>query len=160
MSLDALLVRIHDEIARTAHPRAPWLVPRTGPDGRPAHDVIVVGAGQSGLAIAFGLMRAQVTNILVLDRAPRGLEGPWLTYARMRTLRSPKDFTGPDLGLPALTYQSWHEARYGQASWQALDLILREDWAAYLAFVRTRPACRWRTASPSPASRRPITSWR
>ncbi|AWN47471.1 NAD(P)/FAD-dependent oxidoreductase [Methylobacterium terrae] len=136
MSLDALLVRIKDEIARTAHPRAPWLTPRKGPDGEQAHDVIVVGAGQSGLAIAFGLMRAQVTNILVLDRAPAGLEGPWLTYARMRTLRSPKDFTGPDLGLPALTYQSWHEARYGAAAWEALDLIAREDWAAYLAFVR------------------------
>ncbi len=136
MSLDALRLRVRDEIARTAHPRAPWLTPRTGPDGQPAHDVIVVGAGQSGLAIAFGLMRAQVTNILVLDRAPKGFEGPWLTYARMRTLRSPKDFTGPDLGLPALTYQSWHEARYGQAAWEALDLIPREDWATYLAFVR------------------------
>ncbi len=54
----------------------------------------------------------------------------------MRTLRSPKDFTGPDLGLPSLTYQSWHEARYGAESWERLDLIAREDWAAYLRFVR------------------------
>ncbi|RVU13918.1 NAD(P)-binding domain-containing protein [Methylobacterium oryzihabitans] len=136
MTLDALKARIRDDLDRTAHPRAPWLVPRAAPDGRPAHDVVVVGAGQSGLAVAHGLMRAQVTNILVLDRAPEGLEGPWLTYARMRTLRSPKDFTGPDLGLPSLTYQSWHEARYGAESWERLDLIAREDWAAYLAFVR------------------------
>ncbi|GJD52126.1 FAD-dependent urate hydroxylase [Methylobacterium crusticola] len=134
--LDALAARIRDDLARTAHPRAPWLAPRAGPDGAPARDVIVVGAGQSGLAVAFGLLRAQVTNILVLDRAGPGREGPWLTYARMRTLRSPKDFTGPDLGLPSLTYQSWHEARYGAASWADLGLIAREDWAAYLAFVR------------------------
>ena len=56
-------------------------------------------------------MRSQVTNILVLDKAEEGREGPWLTYARMPTLRSPKDFTGPDLDIPSLTYQSWHEAK-------------------------------------------------
>jgi hypothetical protein len=43
---------------------------------------------QAEIGSAFGLMRAQVTNILVLDRAPKGFEGPWLTYARMRTLRA------------------------------------------------------------------------
>ena len=97
----------------------------------------MVGAGQSGLAIGVGLLRAQVDNILLVDRAEPGAEGPWLSYARMRTLRSPKDYTGPDLDLPSLGYQSWHEARYGPAHWQALDLIAREDWAAYLAWVRT-----------------------
>ena len=98
--------------------------------------MVVVGAGQSGTAIGFGLMRAQVTNILLVDKAVRGLEGPWLNYARMRTLRSPKDFTGPDLDVPSLTYQSWHEARFGPESWQALGLIPKELWAEYLLFVR------------------------
>ncbi len=134
--LAALAARVQEDLARIAHPRMPWLVPRTGPDGRPALDVLVVGGGQSGIAAAFGLMRAQVTNILVVDRAPRGAEGPWLSYARMRTLRSPKDYTGPDLDLPNLTYQSWHEARYGAEHWQALGQIRREDWAAYLGWVR------------------------
>lgn len=136
LDLPGLAARVRDDLARIAHPRQPWLTPRTGPDGRPALDVLVVGGGQSGLAIAFGLMRAQVGNIAVLDRAPRGQEGPWLTSARMRTLRSPKDFTGPDLDVPSLTYQSWHEARYGADHWQRLDLIAREDWAAYLVWVR------------------------
>jgi cation diffusion facilitator CzcD-associated flavoprotein CzcO len=113
-----------------------WLEPRIGPDGRPALEVVVVGGGQSGLATAIGLLRAQVSNILVVDRAPRGLEGPWLTYARMHTLRSPKDYTGPDLDLPSLGYQAWHEATYGAAHWQALGMIRREDWAAYLLWVR------------------------
>ncbi len=134
--LAALAARVRDDLARIAHPSKPWLTPRAGPDGQPALDVLVVGGGQSGLATAFGLLRAQVTNILMLDRAPRGREGPWLSYARMRTLRSPKDYTGPDLDLPSLTYQSWHEARYGAADWQALQLIRREDWAAYLGWVR------------------------
>jgi len=114
----------------------PWLEPRKGPDGQPALDVLIVGGGQSGVAVASGLLRAMVTNILVVDRAPRGSAGPWRTYARMRTLRSPKDYTGPDLDLPSLGYQAWHEARYGAASWQGLALIRTEDWAAYLDWVR------------------------
>ncbi len=107
-----------------------------GPDGKPVLDVLVVGAGQSGLATAFGLLRSQVTNILVLDKSDEGHEGPWLTYARMHTLRSPKHFTGPDLDIPSLTYQSWHEARFGADDWQALDLIPRMLWAEYLLWFR------------------------
>ncbi|WP_428487688.1 NAD(P)-binding domain-containing protein [Rhodopila sp.] len=131
-----LTVRARDDLARIAHPRTPWLEPRIGPDGQPALDVLIVGGGQSGIAIASGLLRAMVTNILVVDRAPSGQEGPWLTFARMHTLRSPKDYTGPDLDLPSLGYQAWHEARYGVAHWQALEQISRHDWAVYLGWVR------------------------
>ena len=135
-ALVALEARIKSDLDRIAHPRLPWLEPRIGPDGDRALDVIVVGGGQSGLATAFGLMRSQVRNLLVVDKADEGQEGPWLSYARMPTLRSPKDFTGPDLDVPSLTYQSWHEARYGEPSWEALGLIRREDWAAYLLWFR------------------------
>jgi hypothetical protein len=79
----ALETQVRADLARTAHPTAAWLEPKTAPDGRPALDVLVVGAGQSGLAIGFGLLRSQVSNILVLDKVEAGLEGPWLTYARM-----------------------------------------------------------------------------
>ena len=136
---DALAVqtrRARDDLARIGHPRQPWLEPRMGPDGKPALVVLIVGGGQSGLAIASGLLRSQVTNILVVDRAPRGQEGPWRSYARMHTLRSPKDYTGPDLDLPSLGYQAWHEARYGADHWRNLLQIAREDWAAYLNWVR------------------------
>ncbi len=132
--LSVLESRIAADLARTAHPRAPWLKPVTGPDGTPAHDVIIVGGGQSGLATAFGLLRSRVDNILVLDRAPAGQEGPWRSYARMHTLRSPKDFTGPDLDMPSLTYQSWHEAKFGIESWDELNLIPKGHWADYLAW--------------------------
>jgi len=134
--LAALETRVRADLARIAHPDAAWLAPRPGPDGRPALDVLLVGAGQSGLATALGLMRSQVTNILVLDKSAAGQEGPWLTYARMHTLRSPKYFTGPDLDIPSLTYQSWHEARFGEDAWQELDLIPRELWAEYLLWFR------------------------
>lgn len=135
-TLDSLKLQIACDLARVAHPRAAWLVPMAAPDGTKALDVLIVGAGQSGIATAFGLMRARVDNILVLDRDDRGSEGPWSSYARMPTLRSPKDFTGPDLDLPSLTYQSWHEASFGEADWQDLKLIPKELWAEYLLFVR------------------------
>jgi cation diffusion facilitator CzcD-associated flavoprotein CzcO len=135
-ALAALTRRARDDLARIAHPRAKWLEPWIAPDGQPALDVLIIGGGQSGVAIASGLLRAMVTNILVVDRAPRGREGPWLTYARMHTLRSPKDYTGPDLDLPALGYQAWHEAKYGAADWQSLHRIPRQYWADYLDWVR------------------------
>lgn len=135
-ALIALETRIRADLAKTAHPDAAWMTPRLGPDDRAALDVLVVGAGQSGLATAFGLMRSQVSNILVLDRSEEGQEGPWLSYARMHTLRSPKHFTGPDLDIPSLTYQSWHEARFGEDDWRKLDLIPRALWAKYLLWFR------------------------
>ena len=134
--LAALEADVRRDLARTAHPRQAWLTPMHAPDGSEALDVLVVGAGQCGIATAFGLARARVDNVLVIDRAEAGHEGPWRTYARMPTLRSPKDFTGPDLDVPSLTYEAWHEAKFGAADWAALDLITREHWADYLDWVR------------------------
>jgi FAD-dependent urate hydroxylase len=134
--LAALEARARADLALIGHPRMQWLTPRVAPDGAEALDVLIVGAGQSGIATAFGLRRSRVDNILIVDRADRGAEGPWLTFARMPTLRSPKDYTGPDLDIPSLSYPSWHVARYGQESWDALHLISREDWGVYLLWVR------------------------
>ena len=134
--LNDLARRVHEDLKVIGHPRAAWLTPLPAVDGGTAYDVVIVGAGQSGLATAFGLLRSQVRNILVLDKAPRDREGPWRTYARMDTLRSPKDYTGPDLDIPSLTYQSYHEARFGKESWQQLNLIPKELWADHLLWYR------------------------
>ena len=134
--LSQLERRVEQDLALIQHPHMDWLEPRHGSNGQKALDVLIVGAGQSGLAIAFGLLRSKVDNIEVVDKAPAGMEGPWLTYARMDTLRSPKDYTGPDLDIPSLTYQSWHCARFGDQSWADLDLIPRAYWADYLLWVR------------------------
>jgi cation diffusion facilitator CzcD-associated flavoprotein CzcO len=72
----------------------------------------------------------------VLDRAPPGLEGPWLTFARMDTLRSPKTLPGPALGIPSLSYRAWHEAVFGQSAWNALYKIENAAWVDYLAWLR------------------------
>ena len=135
-ALAALEARVRDDLARTAHPARAWVPQRTAADGRHVYDVVIVGAGQGGLTIAHALKRERVDNVLVIDRATAGHEGVWAQYARMPTLRSPKEFTGPDLGLPSLTYQSWHEAVFGTASWQSLNRIPKENWSDYLAWYR------------------------
>src|SRR6185503_17112671 len=89
-----------------------------------------------GQTLGLALMRDGVRNVRIIDRAPRGREGPWGTYARMDTLRSPKHLTGPDLGFPALTFRAWYEAQHGTAGWQRLTKIATSDWLAYVLWVR------------------------
>ena len=67
--LAALTAEARRDLARIAHPSMPWLEPRMGPHGKPAFDVLILGAGQSGLAIVFALQRAQVQNVLAIDKA-------------------------------------------------------------------------------------------
>jgi len=127
--------RVRFEMDCLGYPSRPWTIGRSR-DGIPVHDVIIVGGGQSGVSIAFRLMRERVTNVRVLDRNPAGTEGPWVTFARMHTLRTPKAVTGPDLGIPSLTPRAWWEAQFGAQSWQSLNKIPREAWQAYLMWVR------------------------
>jgi cation diffusion facilitator CzcD-associated flavoprotein CzcO len=134
--LDELAAAARRDLARVNYPPGNWVLPTTGPDGRTALDVLVVGAGMCGQTAAFALLREGVTNIRIVDRAPRGLEGPWGTFARMETLRSPKHLTGPDLGIPLLTFRAWFEAQHGESSWQELYKVARLDWLAYLMWVR------------------------
>jgi len=89
-----------------------------------------------GLVAAAALRMIGVHNVVCFDRSEPGLEGPWKTYARMETLRSPKQLTGPALGLPALTFRAWFVAQYGAAAWDKLDKIPREMWMDYLVWYR------------------------
>lgn len=136
----AALARLADqaraELARLGWPVAAWTPPRTAPDDGPVLDVLVAGGGMCGQTAAFALMREGITNLRVIDRAARGDEGPWGTYARMLTLRSPKHLTGPDLGVPALSFRAWYEAQHGEAGWARLHKVGRIDWRDYLMWVR------------------------
>lgn len=100
------------------------------------YDVVIVGGGQSGLGAAFGLLRERIPNIMIIDENPAGQEGPWDTYARMVTLRTPKQLTSIDFGVPSLTFRAYWEAAHGSASWDALDKIPRRDWMDYLRWYR------------------------
>src|SRR6185436_3701808 len=136
MSLEELTVFARKELAQLNFPPANWVPAAEGPDGRPLLDALVVGGGMCGQLATFALMREGIRNLRCIDRAPRGREGPWATYARMEILRSPKHLTGPDLGVAALTYRAWHETKYGVAHWEKLHKIARLDWVDYLLWVR------------------------
>ena len=136
VGLDALSRQVKRDLELLDYPRRPWLSPRKTTAGEPVYDVIIVGAGQSGLTAAFGLARERVGNVLVIDKNPLDRAGPWLNFARMRTLRTPKYLTGPDLGIPSLTPRSFYEAQLGEGSWETLGLIPKELWASYLGWFR------------------------
>lgn len=131
--LRALTEEVGRDLALTEVPARAWVKPPARED---QWDVVVAGGGLSGLTIAFGLKRKGVGRVKIIDAAPRGLEGPWLTTARMRTLRSPKTLSGLDFGTPSLTYRAWHEARYGAADFAGLTFVRRLDWTAYLKWFR------------------------
>lgn len=132
--LTRLEAAVRADLERIGWPSASWVKPRAGPDGRPMADVIVVGAGQGGLTLGFQLMRERVERVAILDRAPPEGRGPWRTYGRMATLRSPKQATGPDLDVPSLTFRSWFEAQRGRAAWEGLGKIPKELWSDYLGW--------------------------
>ncbi|GGN97705.1 oxidoreductase [Actinoplanes lobatus] len=112
---------------------AGWVPPTDGAD----HDVAVVGAGQSGLTIAYALRRAGITRVTVLDAADDEQHvGSWAAKARMLRLRTDKNLVGPELGNPALGFRAWLEARDGAQAWTAIDRAATADWIAYLRWFR------------------------
>ncbi|MDK3017295.1 SidA/IucD/PvdA family monooxygenase [Pseudodonghicola flavimaris] len=131
-SLAELSQRVRDDIAYLGEETPNWVPERSGTDC----DVLVVGGGQSGMAIGFLLRRAGIARLRIVDAAPEGREGVWLTTARMRTLRSTKTLPGPELGIAALSFRAWFETLYGQAAYAALERASRQDWAAYLSWYR------------------------
>jgi len=134
--LAALEAQVRRDLQYLNYPPADWVPQSPGPDGKPLLDVLIVGAGMCGQTAAFALLREGVRKLRVIDRAPAGSEGPWGTFARMPTLRSPKHLTGPDLGVPSLTFRAWYEAQHGADGWQALYKIGRLEWLDYLLWVR------------------------
>ncbi|MGG1640708.1 NAD(P)-binding domain-containing protein [Paenibacillus sp. NRS-1782] len=135
MSLKALNERVITDLSYLNFRGPNWVRPLSHPEGH-VYDVVIVGGGQCGLGAAFGLLRERVSNILVIDENKEGSEGPWETYARMVTLRTPKYLTSIDLGIPSLTFRSWWEAQAGQKGWEEVVKIPRSDWMNYLRWYR------------------------
>jgi cation diffusion facilitator CzcD-associated flavoprotein CzcO len=135
-ALTRLTAQVKHDLDCLDYPARNWVRPRTHESGLAVYDAVIIGGGQSGLAAAFGLMREKITNILVLDECPEGLEGPWESYARMVTLRTPKHLTALDFGMPNLTFRAYWEAQHGAEGWAALGKIPRPDWMRYLRWFR------------------------
>ncbi len=124
------------DLALLGLPPRNWPATVAGPDGQPMLDVLIVGAGMCGIAAATALSHKGMRNILMLDRAPEGREGPWMTYARMGTLRSLKHLPGICAGIPSLTFRAWYEAQHGPSGWDALYKIPNADWQDYLTWLK------------------------
>ena len=131
MSLKSLEEKIARDLAMLNYPPKPRRF-----EDEDILDAAVIGGGMAGLSAAFALLRQGVSKIRVFDENEEGKEGPWATYARMRTLRSPKQWMGPALGVPSLTFQSWFEAQHGTAEWETLGKIPRLQWMDYLKWYR------------------------
>ncbi len=134
--LAALERQIQKDLELIAHPGRTWAPVKHTSAGEHVTDVVVVGAGQSGLGIGLGLKREYITNFLIIDEQDQGSEGPWVTYARMDTLRTVKNLIGVDFDLPNLTFQSWYEAQFGEEGFDRLVRIPRDAWMDYLNWFR------------------------
>src|SRR5438309_9905768 len=113
-----------------------WLEQRAHPEYGPVLDVAVIGAGMSGLSAAFALKCLAIRGLRIFDRSPAGFEGPWATFARMQTLRSPPELSGPAFGFSNLTFRAWFEAQFGLAAWKKVHRIPRLQWMDYLRWYR------------------------
>ena len=130
--LAALKRRVLRALGYLGEPPAPWMARRAGT----THDVVIVGAGQAGLAIGFALQREGIDRVVLLDARPAGQEGPWRDVARMETLRSPKDLVGPEQGIAELTFRAWYEAVFGDDAYDRLGRIPTGQWMDYLLWYR------------------------
>lgn len=132
--LDLLEARLKQDLSWLELPAKPWMIKKSH-QGQPVIEVAIIGAGMAGLTAGTALSLLGLHPVL-FDRASEGYEGPWVTTARMETLRSPKQLTGPALGMPALTFRAWFEAQFGEQAWTALDKIPRTQWMEYLRWYR------------------------
>jgi cation diffusion facilitator CzcD-associated flavoprotein CzcO len=136
-SLEELEARLKRDFELLVMPPAKdWLEPREHPEFGPALDVAVIGAGMSGLAAAFALKCLAIRSLKIFDRSPAGFEGPWATFARMETLRSPPELSGPAFGFSNLTFRAWFEAQFGLDAWKQVHRIPRLQWMDYLRWYR------------------------
>ena len=133
--LPAVERRLHEDLAFLCTPPVNWVPPRTH-GGAQVSDVVIVGGGMCGMVAWLALQTAGIRNMRIIDAAEAGLEGPWLTYARMDELRSPKQLTGPAFGHGALTFQAWFRAQFGLEAWEEMYRIPRPMWMDYLRWYR------------------------
>lgn len=135
ISLAALEVRLDQDLLWLNLPAKAW-APLIERDGEVVLDVAVIGGGLCGLVALAALKKLGLSKVRAFDRASAGHEGPWVTYARMETLRTRKDAAGPALGVPSLTFRAWFEAQFGAQAFLDMDLIPRAMWMDYLVWYR------------------------
>ncbi|MDE1462523.1 NAD(P)-binding domain-containing protein [Spartinivicinus poritis] len=112
-----------------------WSFPKQY-NGQKVYDVIIVGAGHSGLALAHQLRLLGIGRILILDKQSIDKPGPWSSFARMEKLRTSKYSQGPECGNPLLSFKFWINSLKGPNAFEDIDFIKTVDWANYLSWFR------------------------
>jgi len=136
-SVEALDAHVRESLADNRfYSKQSWVRPASTSDGDRIHDVVVVGAGQNGLALAYQLKLRGVRRIVVVDRQRRDRPGPWSHFARMPQLRTPKSIPGPDCGNPLLSFRAWFCSAYSAAEYASFEHIPLRHWQEYLAWFR------------------------
>jgi len=130
-SLVELENEVHQDLKFINFPACSWR-----PENEEICDVVIIGGGTAGPCLAFALQQRGIFNVQIFDEAEEGKEGPWLTTARMLTLRSSKDYPGPALDFPRLTCQAWYTAQYGKEAWEQLDKVPTSVWGTYLQWYK------------------------
>lgn len=57
VDLDALARKVRADLHTLRYPHHPWVVAHRHESGKHVYDVVIIGAGQGGLALAAGLLR-------------------------------------------------------------------------------------------------------
>jgi hypothetical protein len=136
-SEDALESSIRDHLEDYRfYSRQSWVMPAMTSGHRKIHDVIIVGAGQNGLALAYNLKLRGIRRILIFDTAGPDKAGPWNSFARMPRLRTPKIIHGPEGLNPLLSFKAWFCSKYPRAEYDKFDFIPLAYWREYLAWYR------------------------
>ena len=135
-SLVDLEAAIKKDLQYINYPPREWLKPKKTKSGKHIYDVMIIGGGQTGLALYLALRREQITNVAIIDENKRNQSGAWVNFGKMKTLRTPKYTIGPENDIPSLTFQSWYSTKYTIAQWEALDYIPRMMWHDYLCWFR------------------------
>jgi len=136
-SVDLLDAYVRDSLEDNRfYSKQSWVPPAKTADAEKIHDVVIVGAGQSGLALAFQLKLRGVRRIAVVDSQEKDRAGPWWSFARMPRMRNPKMIPGPDCGNPLLRFKSWFCAAYSEVEYNSFDFVPLKYWQEYLSWFR------------------------
>ena len=136
VGLRELEALIRQDLEDLAYPSRQWVIPKAHISGQHVWNVVILGGGMSGLAVGFGLVQERVNNFLIVDRSEPGKEGPWMTYARMRALRTDKMQSSIDCGIPSLHFNKYYIARFGYEAWTAMSRCPTSVWMDYLNWYR------------------------
>ncbi|MDB5724401.1 MAG: hypothetical protein JWQ16_1155 [Novosphingobium sp.] len=132
LAAGALAEEAQDALRWTAPAPAEWVAPLKGAD----YNVVVVGAGHSGVSLSYWLGRRGIGKILTIDQAEAGQAGIWRNIGRMNQLNTPKTLAGPARDNAALSFRAWYETLHGTDAFDVLDRIPRLAWAEYLEWFR------------------------